>query len=712
MSRQQRRRLISWCCALLMTALVVLPGQYTSSASEPPLLEQANEPGIPLQEQPFYPQLLTVAESWQGLSLNQVAGETPAATLLNFYAVMAEVGQEVEAITSLAASDPGLGWSPAIQTRIKALNERFKLAVAALDASGFPKSVRADLAQEAALHLKDVLDYVLNSSKHPIYLPASKQEKAVAWRLPQTAIVLSAQPADASSTGDYLFSKATVEQAGRMHRAIAEQGDSHTPFSTPHLHNTVNSQPGRLVAPKWYLNLPPKLRNLAETPALGQTLFQLILMLAALCGAVLIASVLLGKLLHTYRYSTADHSKRLSPWDEDTRAWNRVCLLFPISPLAYFSELFIDAYLSISGNALIAVATFFYTTYYITASLLAYLLMEALGRSSAEKLMQLRGGSSVLMLKRVNNFVMPICRAIGVLLAVALLYRLLILLGLPATTVLAFSAVPGLAIGLGASKLLGNLFAGLSIQTDRPLRVGEFCQVGEHLGFVTKIGLRSIEMETIDSRITIPNAIADDATIVNFSERKRRSDSQPSQGMELRFALEAPLSPDQVSDLLDYMRTEVAERSELQEPVVSVEQQGDGSLSLLCFAVVILHEWEPYLRLREQLLLRIQQIVDVVKKSRVIVGVSYDTTAEQLQQIPELVRSVVNADPDFKLRSCRLMAISEFSYDFVFDFRTTHASYRAFKDGINRMNQQLLSSLESEGIEIPFPTAVEIQKHS
>jgi MscS family membrane protein len=229
---------------------------------------------------------------------------------------------------------------------------------------------------------------------------------------------------------------------------------------------------------------------------------------------------------------------------------------------------------------------------------------------------------------------------------------------------------------------------------------------------VTKIGLRSIEMETIDSRITIPNAIADDATIVNFSERKRRSDSQPSQGMELRFALEAPLSPDQVSDLLDYMRAEVAERSELQEPVVSVEQQGDGSLSLLCFAVVSLHEWQPYLILREQLLLRIQQIVDVVKKSRVIVGVSYDTTAEQLQQIPELVRSVVNGDPDFKLRSCRLMAISEFSYDFVFDFRTTHASYRAFKDGINRMNQQLLSSLEAEGIEIPFPTAVEIQKHS
>ena len=138
---------------------------------------------------------------------------------------------------------------------------------------------------------------------------------------------------------------------------------------------------------------------------------------------------------------------------------------------------------------------------------------------------------------------MPLSRAVGLLVAVVLIYRLLLLLGLPASTVLAFSAVPGLAIGLGASKLLGNLFAGLSIQTDRPLRVGEFCQIGENLGFVTKIGLRSLELQTLESLVKIPNSVADEATIVNFSRRDRFPSPHPRQGMEVRLQLPADFSP-------------------------------------------------------------------------------------------------------------------------------------------------------------------------
>jgi MscS family membrane protein len=285
-----------------------------------------------------------------------------------------------------------------------------------------------------------------------------------------------------------------------------------------------------------------------------------------------------------------------------------------------------------------------------------------------------------------------------------------LLLGLPAETVLAFSAVPGLAIGLGASKLLGNLFAGLSIQTDRPLRVGEFCRVGDNLGFVTKIGLRSLELQTLDSRITIPNAIADDATIVNFSQRSQRSDLPPRQGIEMRYALNQPLSPEQVEDLLHYARQEVKQRPELLHTLVSVERNNEDALELVCFASVELHGWQAYLELRESVLLRMQQIEDQVAKSRVVIGVSYDTTAEQLRQIPLWIKEVVEADPAFSLRSCRLMAISDFTYDYVFDFRSSHGSYAAFQDGINRMNQDLLASFARHQVDIPFPTQMEIQK--
>jgi MscS family membrane protein len=324
--------------------------------------------------------------------------------------------------------------------------------------------------------------------------------------------------------------------------------------------------------------------------------------------------------------------------------------------------------------------------------------------------MKLRGSQSQLMLQRMNNLLMPISRSLGVLSALALLYQLLILLGLPPTTVLAFSAVPGLAVGLGASKLLGNLFAGLAIQTDRPLRVGEFCKVGEDTGFITKIGLRSLELQTLESRITIPNSIADETTIINFSRRSPSSEANPMQGLDLKLAIHEELSPDQISDLLYYSRAALAADPDLADVIVSIDQLSTDSLTLICFAMVSLHGWAAFLQVRERILQRLQELIDQVKKSRIVIGVSYDTNQQQLHDIPNLIRGVVDQDPQFRFRSCRLMTINEFSYDYVFDFRSSHPSYGAFKDGISRLNTDLLACFEAQGIEIPFPTQTELQK--
>jgi len=53
---------------------------------------------LPIQQQPFYGALLQSAERWQNAPLGQVVGESPRDTLLNFYAVMARVDGEVQAL--------------------------------------------------------------------------------------------------------------------------------------------------------------------------------------------------------------------------------------------------------------------------------------------------------------------------------------------------------------------------------------------------------------------------------------------------------------------------------------------------------------------------------------------------------------------------------------------------------------------------------------
>lgn len=709
------RRSVAATTGLLLSLLLMLPGhsQTTPVKAMPPA------DGVPLSGQPFYPALLEAVETWEDVPLGEVIGDNPRSTLLNFYVVMAEVGHQMRTISASAANDPGFNWSPAARKRIESLNTRFNLAVEALNHSEFAESVRRDRVEEAAIQLKQVLDYVFGNTRKTFTIPGrdaliklneTLENDVTDWRLPGTAIVLSLDTSDSALSGNYLFSANTVEQVARMYEEVNALPSRQTAFTTPGLYDFYAQTPGYLVPPKWYLRLPSQLRQWIEVQVGGQTLFQIVFSLLTIALLLALIGELGRRLMRSYRYMSSSDDIDQPAFNADNLAWRRVLLVLPILPFTRLSNLVVDSYLNITGAPLV-VATFgFYITYFLSASVLAYLFFEALGRTSAEWLMHLRGGTSPLLLQRISNFVMPICRTLGALTVVGLIYKMLLLLGLPAETVLAFSAVPGLAIGLGASKLLGNLFAGLSIQTDRPLRVGEFCRVGDNLGFVTKIGLRSLELQTLDSRITIPNAIADDATIVNFSQRSQRSDLPPSQGMEMRYTLTQPLAPDQVEDLLHYSRDEVNQRAELMHSLVSVERNSEEGLDLVCFATVELHGWQAYLRLRESLLLRMQQIEDQVLKSRMVIGVSYDTTAEQLRQIPGWIREVVEIDTAFTLRSCRLMKISDFSYDFVFDFRSRHSSYARFKDGIGRMNQDLLASFALHQVEIPFPTQMEIQK--
>jgi len=358
-----------------------------------------------------------------------------------------------------------------------------------------------------------------------------------------------------------------------------------------------------------------------------------------------------------------------------------------------------------TGMPLVVLTYIFFVIWYLAAGFLAFYFFEAVGRSSSELLARMRGGGSNLQLQRITNFVMPLCRALGALASVVLAYRLLIVLGLPSSTVLAFSAVPGLAIGLGASKLLGNLFAGLSIQTDRPLRVGEFCRVGDNLGYITKIGLRSLELQTLESRVTIPNAVAEDATIVNYSRRGIRGHQLPMQGLEIRVQLDGPFSPYQLEELLKQSRRYLATVADLKDPLVTLERRtDDGSLGLIVFAMVALHGWKPYLALREQLLVHLEELVERAQLSEIPLGVAYSTSPEQLQRLPGLMREVVQQDPALTFLSCRLERIAAFSYDHVLEFSASHLEHDAFEESLHNLNRRIIETLALHGIEIPFPT--------
>jgi small-conductance mechanosensitive channel len=92
---------------------------------------------------------------------------------------------------------------------------------------------------------------------------------------------------------------------------------------------------------------------------------------------------------------------------------------------------------------------------------------------------------------------------------------------LPGASTEAFKGVTvlaGLMLSLGASGVVGQLMAGLSLMYSRALRVGEYVRIGDVEGTVTTLGVFAIKLQTgLGEEVSLPNAVVFSQSVRNFS---------------------------------------------------------------------------------------------------------------------------------------------------------------------------------------------------
>ena len=70
------------------------------------------------------------------------------------------------------------------------------------------------------------------------------------------------------------------------------------------------------------------------------------------------------------------------------------------------------------------------------------------------------------------------------------------------------SAVGAVVVGFALQDTLGNLFAGLAIQIEKPFRVGQWIQVSGREGQVQEITWRATKLRTKDGEfLIVPNSV-------------------------------------------------------------------------------------------------------------------------------------------------------------------------------------------------------------
>jgi MscS family membrane protein len=186
--------------------------------------------------------------------------------------------------------------------------------------------------------------------------------------------------------------------------------------------------------------------------------------------------------------------------------------------------------------------------------------------------------------------------------AVVILY----MAGVKLTPVIAGLGVGGVAVAFAAQKTLENLFGGIMIASDRPIRKGDFCRAGDYLGTVVDIGLRSTRLRTLgDTIVSVPNGQLSQMSLENFSMRGKILFNH-------KILLRLETSADQLRFVLEQTQGLLQGHPKVEPVTCRVRLSGlkQSGFELELFAYVLETDFVAFLLIQEELLLHVVEIIE------------------------------------------------------------------------------------------------------
>jgi len=97
-------------------------------------------------------------------------------------------------------------------------------------------------------------------------------------------------------------------------------------------------------------------------------------------------------------------------------------------------------------------------------------------------------------------------------------------LGVNVNSLIAGFGIGGIAIAMAVQGILGDVFSALSIYFDKPFRVGDTIKIGDDVGTVEKIGIKTTRLRSLQNNeeLVVSNRELTSSRIQNFREIKER----------------------------------------------------------------------------------------------------------------------------------------------------------------------------------------------
>ena len=248
------------------------------------------------------------------------------------------------------------------------------------------------------------------------------------------------------------------------------------------------------------------------------------------------------------------------------------------------------------------------------------------------------GGASLLRLTR---------RLIDILIVFVGVLATLHYFGVSPTAALAGLGVGGIAVAFAAQKTLENVFGGVSLIFDEVVHVGDVLKVGDTLGTVDDIGLRSTRIRTQNrTMVSVPNGQIATMTLENFSSRDK---FWLHQICALCYGTASP----RMCTVIEGIRSLLQENQQVERDSVRVRfiRFGLSSLDVEVSAYVLARDWDDFLELQGRIFLRMMECIEsagvqiALPSQTIFMGgapQAVDTGTEKVLKAPRLLKQEAN----------------------------------------------------------------------
>jgi small-conductance mechanosensitive channel len=205
--------------------------------------------------------------------------------------------------------------------------------------------------------------------------------------------------------------------------------------------------------------------------------------------------------------------------------------------------------------------------------------------------------------------VVPIAQTLVRFAGLVLVWTLAVLvilsnLGIDITALVAGLGIGGIAVALAVQRVLGDVLASVSIAVDKPFQAGDFIIVGDQMGTVQRVGLRSTVLAGLGGEgLVLPNNDLLASRIRNFARMQERR-------VVFKVAIPHDTPAEQVEALPALLRGCVEARDKVRFDRANLVNFAESWFDFEVVYYMLSADYNEYARVHEQILL------DVLRRTR------------------------------------------------------------------------------------------------